>query len=306
MKLPNFFSKIANVARSRSAFTLAEALIMLLFSGIVAMMAIPILNVSNEKNTLREFWKKDFIAIVRAYADIEKFSKNMTELQENNPNNQNKSEISNEEIMKDVIALVQAINGGELLSQNSTEQPQIGTNTVHQNDSSVENFDEINEFKKNISIAKFCGPSVYVCGVSPQVKIGIGEESVYKTLSNGYIDENDLSQNQFLLTNGANVYTRTDPNGVTDLWIDVNGYVKGPNKLGRDLFGVVIMGTKVIPMGTIVSSATNIKGSICGASDSYIPLGSSGKASDYAGATCSTTILVDELSSLLKYPSYSK
>ncbi len=73
-----------------------------------------------------------------------------------------------------------------------------------------------------------------------------------------------------------------------NVWVDVNGALKAPNRLGRDLFGVIVTNGKVLPMGLYGTSLAPNSGSSCDSTDKFIPMGSSGKASDYAGASCSS------------------
>lgn len=235
-----------NKIAKKPAFTVVAALVALFVVSITLAMMIPIVKLSNEKNSLKEAWKDDFSQIVRAYSSAKKAN---------------------------------FASFGSILDNVPAE---------------VEINQKTDENTTGLDILKYCGYSTYVCGVYPATPIGKGKDNIYKTLSNGFLDEEDLSQNQFLLENGANVYTRNDLSGVTNLWVDVNGYVKGPNRLGRDLFGVIIAGDRVIPMGTSGSSERKTGGSACNATDTYVPIGSSGKASDYAGATCSMTILLED------------
>lgn len=229
----------------KKAFTLVAALVILGVVGVAAAMIIPIVQVANEKASLKEAWKQNFSEIVKAYSVEKKADE------------------------KDIGYIIENI------------VPEEGTELKPPTP------------KEGLEISNYCGSSAYVCGVYPATPIGKGKDNIYKTLSDGFLAEEDLSQNQFMLKNGANVYSRINNDGITNLWIDVNGYIKGPNRLGRDLFGVIITNGKIIPMGTAGTSEYKAGGSACDSSDTYIPIGSSGKSSNYAGASCSMTVLLE-------------
>lgn len=318
--------------KNKKAFSLAEVLIILMFIGIALMMTMNVLKLPKKNQpSLKELWKKDFAAIVRSYAAV--YSSNENNVNQpsvyqpnadqpdvnqsnvnqadNKPNIKNENNLSDEEVMEIINKFVQAYNNGETLqisdfesSDNTTSnqnenitttndsinnvKENIATMTEEPNNTPKEN--DLNKLTKGLDISKYCGPSLYICGVAPQVSV----KKSYKTLANGYLSEDELSQNQFLLANGGNIYTRTSAGGITDIWVDVNGYKKGPNTLGRDLFGVVVIDNKVIPMGNIMGSADSNKKAACGSTDKYVPLGSSGKPLDYAGVSCSMTVLLEE------------
>ena len=150
--------------------------------------------------------------------------------------------------------------------------------------------DIVDEMKSRLNVTQNCGDIEYVCGTNPKVAIGEGEKNIYKTLSGGHLDVKDLYRNQLLLTNGANIYEGDNQAFISTLWIDINGYVKGPNILGKDLFGVVITPKNILPMGLNGTSLSQGEKD-CSKNDKYVPIVNSGRASDYAGASCSTTKL---------------
>jgi len=90
-----------------------------------------------------------------------------------------------------------------------------------------------------------CGPNFPWSGLS-------FNHSSYQTLAKGSLNSYDFYTAAFLLKNGASVY-------IGGLWsgpvimVDVNNANKGPNVLGRDLFGISCIPankcTKLIPMG---------------------------------------------------------
>lgn len=320
-------------AKNKKAFSLAEVLIILMFIGIALMMATNIIKLPKKNQpSLKELWKKDFVAIVRSYAAVyssnennanqpsvyqpnanqPKISQPNTNNQsDNKPNVQNEDNLSEEEVMEIINKFVQSYNNGETPKISDFELTDNATKTKNESITATNEpiniakdsittatsepiinvkGNDLDKLTKGLDISKFCGPSLYICGVSPQVSV----KKSYKTLANGYLPEEDLSQNQFMLANGGNVYTRIGTGGIIDIWVDVNGYKKGPNTLGRDLFGVVVIDNKVIPMGNILSSADSNKKATCGSTDTYVPRGGSGRPLDYAGASCSMTILLEE------------
>lgn len=275
--------------KNKNAFSLVEVLIILMFIGIALMMAINIIKLPKKNQpSLKELWKNDFAAIVKSYPSVNNSSGNNVLQSDHKVYVKDENNLSNGEIIEIVNKFVQAYSNGE--------KPKINdlVSTESKNGNEASNSQPTNTAKDNeltsFDISKYCGSSQYICGVSPQVSV----KKSYKTLANGYLHEEDLSQNQFMLANGGNVYTGIGAGGIIDIWVDVNGYKKGPNTLGRDLFGVVVVGNKVIPMGNINSSANPYGEAVCGRSDAYVPLGSAGKPLDYAGASCSMTVLLEE------------
>lgn len=142
-----------------------------------------------------------------------------------------------------------------------------------------------------------CGHYGYVCGHTPLLSLGNNSDNVYKTLSGGYLDNDEFYYYQFMSKDGANFYARyyNDAaagswydNPPANIWVDVNGFAKKPNVLGKDLFGVVITKYKIVPMG---AQGTGSGSGKCSTTDTYIPYGSSTQASDYTGAVCSMTVL---------------
>lgn len=154
--------------------------------------------------------------------------------------------------------------------------------------------DVIKNIESNLDVEKDCGDSPNVCGTDPAVALGKGDKNVYSTLSGGHLDEGDLSKHQVLLKDGANIYCGESRILASSLWVDVNGYKNGPNKLGVDLFGLIVTGKGIIPMGMKDTSANQRQAGDCSKNDQYVPVTFSGGASDYAGATCSYTRLFQQ------------
>lgn len=90
-----------------------------------------------------------------------------------------------------------------------------------------------------------------VCGSKGSVILANGVDTPYKTLSGlDNVNPNNLFSVQYLLKDGANFYSRAwayeDKQVV---WIDVNGFLKGPNVLGKDFYGALLTKDKIMPMG---------------------------------------------------------
>lgn len=142
----------------------------------------------------------------------------------------------------------------------------------------------INEIGNYLSTLKYCGSTLYtICGI-PSVNV----QNAYKTLSNGYIEQNDLITEQRVLNDGANFYARAYNQNYALIWIDVNGYAKKPNILGRDLFGITVTKNKIIPMGSIGTGVENTCNTTS-KTPSYA-YGFTGTG-DVAGAGCSMEVL---------------
>ena len=137
------------------------------------------------------------------------------------------------------------------------------------------------KFKDYVSVYDNCNYSSVVCGTSPGVTLLTN--NVYKTLSGGYVDYNNFVMDQYVLKDGANVYTRSYNPTYAHIWIDVNGYAKKPNKLGKDLLGMVITKDKILPMGAL---GTGVEGT-CNSAEVTCPgsYGFHGSVS-CAGAGC--------------------
>lgn len=141
-----------------------------------------------------------------------------------------------------------------------------------------------------IYVIKNCGMYYHnVCGTNPLVTLDGVNESVYKTLSGKYVNPNNLYAVQYVLKDGANFYSRAWGSETKILiFIDVNGYAKGPNTLGKDLFGAIATKNKVSPMGATGLGAENT----CNSTSSTCYLLQNCSANfDEAGAGCSMEYL---------------
>lgn len=138
-----------------------------------------------------------------------------------------------------------------------------------------------------ITVYQRCNYSSYVCGISPNVDL----DTAYKTLSGKYVHNANLSYIQFVLKNGINFYGRSYTPSYTIIFIDVNGYPKGPNVLGKDLLGMIMTKDKIVPMGADDTSLENS----CNKTSIGCPYSrgfdDSGGLYDCAGAGCSAEFL---------------
>lgn len=76
--------------------------------------------------------------------------------------------------------------------------------------------------------------------------------ATYKDSSGALLNGRLMDDGQIILNNGALVMFENYPPYSTPLmiWVDVNGFEKGPNIMGKDLFGAEIVGNKrLLPIG---------------------------------------------------------
>lgn len=107
----------------------------------------------------------------------------------------------------------------------------------------------------------------------------------YKTLSGGYLIDANLNTGQYVLSNGAHIYFRTyNVNAPALIWVDVNGFGKKPNTVGKDLYGALMTKDKIVPMGAVGTGTENT----CNTTATVISsaYGFHG-SSDISGAGCS-------------------
>lgn len=105
------------------------------------------------------------------------------------------------------------------------------------------------EFAKHLSVMKNCAAdnSGIICQDN---KKSFGSyNAYYKTLSGDKIDYNNFLDGNMILNNGALVIFRSYERNFMLMWVDVNGYYKGPNTAGKDLFGMVVSKNNILPMG---------------------------------------------------------
>lgn len=150
------------------------------------------------------------------------------------------------------------------------------------------------ELANYLSVVQSCGTFdstsagdyYYACGVSTSAYIG-----VYKTLSGQLFDDRNISHGQYVLKDGSTLYFRTFNQGWLLIFVDVNGFSKGPNILGKDLFGISVTKDAVRPMG---APGTGVDGSCVNTVFNPPPENRAygfGSATDCSGVGCSAEYL---------------
>ena len=75
-------------------------------------------------------------------------------------------------------------------------------------------------------------------------------ERIYKTLDGKNASMNYLDDGQFILKDGSMIFLENVITGRVYISVDVNGYIKGPNIWGVDLFTFQLMSDgRILPMG---------------------------------------------------------
>lgn len=134
------------------------------------------------------------------------------------------------------------------------------------------------ELKKYLSISKDCGAS---SGCFSTLTTPVFN---YKDASGRVMNLSLFDDGQYILSNGAFVSIE---NYTYDsiIWVDVNGYMNGPNKLGNDLFAIKVLSDKIVPFGAAGTGWENIPCSATGITYS----GATTSPAD--GLTCSAEYL---------------
>lgn len=132
-------------------------------------------------------------------------------------------------------------------------------------------------------VADCGGSSNNICGTNP----AISANYAIKTLYGDYMDRGNLTYNQFISKDGANFYGRGRSSTDVIIFVDVNGYAKGPNVLGKDIFGATMNNTKIAPLGAQGTGLENTCNSTWVNCSLSAGLGSTG----CAGAGCSMEYL---------------
>jgi|GEM_PF-359776 len=99
-----------------------------------------------------------------------------------------------------------------------------------------------NKMSKYFNIAKFCGTYYdrLDCFVSHTAKFN------YKSLDGSLLAASMFDNAQFYLTDGS--FIMIEEYGKY-MYVDVNGFEKGPNVLGKDLFGIKALSDRILPLG---------------------------------------------------------
>jgi prepilin-type N-terminal cleavage/methylation domain-containing protein len=109
---------------------------------------------------------------------------------------------------------------------------------------------------------------------------------VYKTYNNkNYIDLRYFDDGQFIINDGGLIMIENQGNSMTlYISIDVNGYQKKPNQLGKDLFMFQLMGNgELLPMGAKGTTYYNVNNAYCSNTSTH----------NMNGAGCTAKVLRD-------------
>jgi len=150
----------------------------------------------------------------------------------------------------------------------------------------------INDFADKMAVSKKCISQSginYLC-TNPSIILTSGTSGSYKSLDGGgSLPGWNLTSGQLVLNNGITLFFRLYDSNFSLIWADMNGYEKGPNTIGVDLFGVMISKNWLKPMGTIGTGATvntcNTTPATCHWSEGFH------NGSSCAGAGCSAEYL---------------
>ena len=143
--------------------------------------------------------------------------------------------------------------------------------------------------ESHLNVVQTCsGASDYLlCDSASNVNLA----SAYKTAAGTVMPKYDFFYHQTKLNNGANLYYRFYTQADPLIFVDVNGYGKKPNVLGRVLFGAIITKDKIIPMGAVNSGTEGTCVSTVVAADASLPNGTYHVPTDISGAGCSSDYL---------------
>lgn len=146
------------------------------------------------------------------------------------------------------------------------------------------NSDFIEEYTSYFSASQRCNYVTFdICGTTTNY-------SKYTTLSGGSFYPENLGYGNTVLNDGANVFFRTYQQGFFLVFVDVNGFWKKPNVLGKDLFGATITKDKIMPMGALGTGVEDT----CNSTEITCPGGPYGfhGTGSCAGAGCSSEYLM--------------
>jgi type II secretory pathway pseudopilin PulG len=106
-----------------------------------------------------------------------------------------------------------------------------------------------NTMQQYMNIAKLCG--YYAAHDTGCYVKSTGTLTFnYVSMAKNSLYEDNFDDGQFILLDGALVMLE-DYTGNKIIWVDVNGYYKPPNTLGKDLFGIRILTDRIEPLGAI-------------------------------------------------------
>ena len=250
-----------NDFKKKIAFTLAEVLITLGIIGIVAAMTIPTLSQKIGDIQNKAIWKKKYSEIVQAYTAVK---------QDNLRLCVNASEDYN------VYSPCHYIGDG-LWEARTTMSPQF-----------------VNAMVKHFKVIDTCGFPQYgesrycnnyldkwngLCGGKAAYSFyGSLISGTFKNLPTGQSYCNvaelkglhtgwELSKKAILLQDGSVIYF--GGHGAPMISVDVNGFQKGPNVVGRDMFAIMLNENWIRPIGADGTFNKNVNGETCECGKEY-------------------------------------
>lgn len=111
----------------------------------------------------------------------------------------------------------------------------------------------------------------------------------YKDQLNATLSSANFNYGNAILADGSTIFFRTFNQNYSVIWLDTNGHTKGPNILGKDLFGAIFTKDWIKPIGAVNAFPTATCGAIsvtCSASYGF------DSSSTCAGAGCSSLYLM--------------
>ena len=264
---------------SNLGFTLAEVLITLGIIGVVAALTIPVIlsKIEDRQNIAR--WKKAYSVVNNVFNEVR-------------------------------------AEGIELCATHSRYNPVqcSNGNPNPELDSGYYNPEFVSSFISKLKVLDHCSGSSYANSYPPaciawQDTYVWGHNQGYDPLGatpdNRFYNVNghkmpyrvgklriyNLSVQMILLSDGSVIY-------MGGLWggpwiiIDVNGYKKGPNMVGKDLFGIQLWEDKMLPSGAVGTTGYNDPNSGASGCDKNIGQSQANSFSDAAGAGCSYKYLI--------------
>ena len=245
----------------RAAFTLAEVLITLAIIGIVAAMTIPTLSQKISDMQNKAIWKKKFSEISQVYTAVKLDNYSLCV---NNSGDYN-------------VPAKCRYPGDGLYVERTTMSPEF-----------------VNAMIKHFKVIDTCGFPQYgesaycnnyldkwngLCGGAAAYSFyGSLISGTFKNLPtastycnnaqlNGLYTGWDLSKKAILLQDGSVIYF--GGHGAPMISVDVNGFQKGPNVVGRDMFAIMLNENWIRPIGADGTFNKNVNGETCGCGKEY-------------------------------------
>ena len=245
----------------KSGFTLAETLITLAIIGVVAAVVLPSFISDIQDRHLTAMWKKKYSEISNIY------------------------NIVKQDIGGDFCIDSKSENYTNLMKCKKINQwvPPYTYTTLSP--------EFVNKFVSHLKVVESCGRSQYgdsrecgnyefkwvgyhrggACGYYGSLAENKGQPGSSKGSAcgtkGGLYSAGEMSHKAVLLADGSVIYFGGSATGM--IFVDVNGFVKGPNVVGRDLFAVMINEDWAKPIGATGTFNPSANGQICECSKDY-------------------------------------